>query len=225
MKARVLAVCVLVCALVGVPVVGAAAKAKPPAKHHAVAKTTAKKKPLVKKKPVVKKKAFVELYDCRKIAPASLMTTLAGGWGGTWTLKLHGAYPGRDGGDSLCQFTQSVGYGGPSVAIYWGKKNAPFTYGGIKQTATIRGKQNCASRVANGSPVPTDPRQCAPVAIPGLGDKAFAMFDYVMVLRGSMTVMIAFPTMPDPAGNADPTQDLVVSVAQAILARIPVKPA
>lgn len=208
MKARGLAVGVLVCVLMGVLVVGAAA-------------ATAKKKPPVKKKtgpdPSV-------VYNCAKYVSAARLTALTGGWGGTYTLTEHSSHPARaswGGGTSACSYKPSIGYGSASVVIYYGTKNAAFSYGGTKQTATIRGKQNCANRVAHGNPVPTDPRQCAPVAIPGLGDKAFAMFGYIIVLRGQIAVLIAFPSMPDPSGNLTVSQDLVVSVATAIMSSIP----
>lgn len=227
MKLKGLLACALVCALLG----GVAGTAAATAKHDAAATAAAKKKPPKKKKPASKKKAAWQpdpAYDCAKYVSADRLTVLAGGWDGTYTLKTHGAYPDRaswgPGGDSACDYTPSVGYGDAGVIIYYGTKNAAYSYAGIKQTGKIRSAQNCAGRVAAGNPLPTDPRQCQPVAIPGLGDQAFAVFSYIMVLRGPMAIMISLPSMPDPTGNLVPSQDLLVSIATAIVASIPNTP-
>lgn len=226
MKVRGLAACAVVCVLAGVLGGVAAGTTKPPKhkpKHHVVKKQTAAQKAA---KAAAAQKT---LYDCAKYASAAQLTALAGGWGGTYTLTQHGWSPDRasygPGGVSFCEFKPSIGYGNAVVALYYGTKNAKLSYAGTKQTATIRGKQGCDARAAAGNPAPTDPRVCGPVAIPGLGDEAFAVFSYIMVLRGPVSVMILLPAMPDPAGNLTPSQDLVVSIAQAIMARIPVRSA
>lgn len=226
-KVKGLLACALVCALLG----GVAGTAGAAATHDAVTTAVAKKKPPAKKKHPAKKKPapiLAAFYDCAKYITAARFTALAGGWGGTYTDSGHYTGPDRaswgPGGNSACEFKPSNGYGGGNVVIYWGAKNASFTYAGTKKTAEIRGSQRCTNMKNQGQPLPADPRMCGPVAIPGLGDQAFAVFDYIMVLRGPIAVIILLPEGPDPTGNLEAPQDTLVSMATAIMASIPLKP-
>lgn len=228
MKLKVLLACALVCALLG----GVAGTAAATAKHDTATTAAAKKKPpKKKKKATAKKKAtgpdLATFYDCAKYVTAGSFTTLAAGWGGTYTADGHGMFPDRasygPGGDSSCQFKPSNGYSDASVVIWWGTKNAPYTYAGTKQTAKIRGSQMCSTLQSEGRPLPSDPRQCGPVEVPGLGDQAFCSYGYIMVLRGQIAVMISLPSTPSPTGNLVASQAQLVSMATAIMASIPLK--
>ena len=223
MKVKGLLACALVCALLG----GLAGTAAATAKHDAGATAAAKKK---KKKVPAKKTSGLDLaafYDCAKYVTAASFTTLAGGWGGTYTADGHGVFGDRasygPGGDSACQFKPSNGYGDAGVIIFWGTKNAPNNYAGTKQTAKIRGSQMCTTLQSEGRPLPSDPRQCGPVAVAGLGDQAFCSYGYIMVLRGPIAVMISLPSTPSPTGNLVASQAQLVSMATAIMASIPLK--
>lgn len=229
MRVKGLLVCALVCALLG----GLAGTAAATAKHDAAATVAAKKKPPVKKKkkaPAKKKAAGPDLaafYDCARYVTAVSFTTLAGGWGGTYTADGHGVFGDRaaygPGGDSACQFKPSNGYSDAGVIIFWGTKNAPNNYAGTKHTAAIRGSQMCTTLKSEGRPLPSDPRQCGPVDVPGLGDQAFCSYGYIMVLRGEVAVMISLPSLPNPTGNLVASQDQLVSIATAIMSSIPAK--
>ncbi|HEX5449126.1 MAG TPA: hypothetical protein VFW85_03630 [Gaiellaceae bacterium] len=243
MKVKGLLACALVCALLGgmagtaaatakhnVAAVTTTTKKKPPAKKKAPAKK--KKAPAKKKKAPAKKKAtgpnLAAFYDCAKYITAARFTALAGGWGGTYTADGHGVFGDRaaygPGGDSSCQFKPSNAYTDAGVFIFWGTKNAPNTYAGTKHTAELRGSQMCTTLKNEGRPLPSDPRQCGPVAVPGLGDQAFASYGYIMVLRGPMSVMISLPSLPSSTGNLVASQAQLVSMATAIMASIPLKP-
>ena len=228
MKVKGLLACALVCALVG----GLAGTAAATAKHDGAATVAAKKKPPAKKKKKApaKKSATVNLaafYDCAKYVTAASFTTLAGGWGGTYTADGHSVFGDRaaygPGGDSSCQFKPANGYSDAGVIIFWGTKNAPNNYAGTKHTAEIRGSQACTTIKNEGRPLPSDPRTCGPVAVAGLGDQAFASFGYIMVLRGPVALMISLPSLPNPTGNLVASQDQLVSIATAIMASIPLK--
>jgi hypothetical protein len=209
----------LACVVGGVTVGTAAATGHKP-KH----------KPKPKAKAVVK---FDKRYDCAKIAPASLVTTLAGGFGGTYTLKLstkidnvvnNGAK--GTGGYSHCDYAQSAGY--PSGAKAEGPGEVTVLYGTTAidfykrdHSAAVQGVKCTGLKAANPNAV-VDPRQCGPVPVAGIGNQAYEAGSYIAVLRGKTFIAVSLAGVPD--ANGQPTlvpADLLESIATALLARVP----
>jgi hypothetical protein len=206
-------VLLLACAL-GAVAVGTAA-----AKTH---------KPKPKAKAVVK---FDKRYDCAKIAPAALLTTLAGGYGGTYTLKatkvdnvVSNARQGT-GGYSHCDYAQSAGYpssakaeGPGEVTVFYGTAGVDFYK--RDHAAAVQGVKCTKLKAANPNAV-VDPRQCGPVPVSGIGDQAYEAASYIAVLRGKVFLSVALSNAPDANGQPQlvPAATLE-SIATALLARV-----
>lgn len=207
MKGKLVAV-VLAC-VVGAVGVGAAAAAKAP-------------KP--KKKAVPAK--FDMRFDCAKVAPASLLTSLSGGYGGTLTLKPKASwikvanYPankGGVGGVSDCNYSQSTGW--PNSPTSEGPVEVKMAYGThalwwyrAEHTGAVESAVHCKNGPA-----------CTPAPLSGLGDQAYVDGGYLAVLRGKVFLLVAIaPTATaDQTANVPVPDGLMVTVAQALLARLP----
>lgn len=207
----------LACALGAVAVGTAAAK-------------THKPKPKPKVKAVLK---FDKRYDCAKIAPGALLSTLAGGFGGTYTLKpatkidnvVSNARQGS-GGYSHCDYAQSAGYpssakaeGPGEVTVFYGTAGVDFYK--RDHAAAVQGVKCTKLKAANPNAV-VDPRQCGPVPVSGVGDQAYEAASYIAVLRGKVFLSVALSSPPDANGQPQlvPAATLE-SIATALLARVP----
>ncbi len=200
-------VALLFACTVGVIVVGTAAAASP--------------------KPAV----FNMKYDCAKVAPGALLTTLAGGYGGAYALKpltkidtTQGAR--QSGGFSHCDYSQSAGYAsgpkaeGPGeVTIVYGAR--AVAYFKSDHAAAVEGVK-CTNLKAQNPSITPDPRQCGPVPITGFGSDAYEAASYIAVLRGQVFLQVALSSPPD--ANGQPVlvpADLLMSIEKALLARLP----
>lgn len=187
---------------------------------------SAAKAPKPAKKPV-----FDMKYDCAKVAPAGLLTTLAGGYGGTYTLKpltkVDTAQGARQaGGYSHCDYSQSAGYpwgakaeGPGEVTVVYGARAVAFFKS--DHAAAVSGVK-CTNLKAQNPNVTPDPRQCGPVAVAGLGPNAYEAASYIAVLRGKVFVQVALSSPPDANGQPQLVPaDLLTSIEKALLARTP----
>jgi hypothetical protein len=178
------------------------------------------------KKPVRARPMFDKRFDCTRVAPASLLTSLAGGYGGTLTLKPRASwnhvadYPpkkGGTGGVSDCNYSQSTGW--PDTPTSEGPVEVRIAYGThalwwytTMHTGAVESAAHCKTGAA-----------CTPAPLTGLGDHAYVDGGYLAVLRGKVFLLVAIAA----AANADHTANvpvpdgLMVSVAQALLARLP----
>lgn len=204
MKGKLVVVVLIACAVGAVGVGAAAAKAPTP------------------------KRTFDKRFDCAKVAPAAWLTSLEGGYGGTLTLKPRAswtkvaAYPpnkGGVGGVSDCNYSQSAGW--PNTPTSEGPVEIRIAYGThalwwyrAGHTAAVESAAHCKNGAA-----------CTPVPVAGLGDEAYVDGGYLAVLRGKVYAMVAIGTIPnaDRTGNAPVPDGLMTSVAQALLARLPVQ--
>jgi hypothetical protein len=193
---------------------------------------------------------FDQRFDCAKIAPAALLTSLAGGYGGTIApaallTSLAGGYggtytlkaptkvdkvvnngPKATGGFSHCDYAQSAGY--PWAAKAEGPGEVTVVYGTDAidffkrdHAAAVQGVRCTKLKAANPNAV-VDPRQCGPVAVTGIGTQAYEAASYIAVLRGKTFIAVALSSVPD--ANGQPTlvpADLLESIATALLARMP----
>lgn len=182
------------------------------------------------KKPA-KKPVFNMKYDCAKVAPGALLTTLAGGYGGAYALKpltkidtTQGVK--QSGGFSHCNYSQSAGYpwsakaeGPGEVTIVYGAR--AIAYFKSDHAAAVSGVK-CTNLKAQNPNITPDPRQCGPVPIPGFGSNAYEAASYIAVLRGKVFLQVALSSPPD--ANGQPVlvpADLLMSIEKALLARLP----
>ena len=174
-----------------------------------------------------KKPKFDLRFECTKVAPAAVFSSLVGGWGGTYGLKNQLNNLATGGGYSDCNYTQSGGF--PSSATADGPAIVTILYGTPAldyykrdHAAAVQGVR-CDKLKAGGDTSP-DPRLCGPVPVTGLGDQAYEANDYVALLRGKVFLQVSLYSIPDPqTGSALPPADLLVSVAQGLLARMPAR--
>jgi hypothetical protein len=174
--------------------------------------------------------AFNMKYDCAKVAPGALLTTLAGGYGGAYALKptkidtTRGAR--QSGGFSHCDYSQSAGYpwgakaeGPGEVTIVYGAR--AVAYFKSDHSAAVEGVK-CTNLKAQNPNATPDPRQCGPVPIAGFGSNAYEAASYIAVLRGKVFLQVALSSPPD--ANGQPVlvpADLLISIEKALLARLP----
>lgn len=205
MRAKIVALLVLACTI-GVAAGSAAAK-------------TPKKKPVAKVQ-------FDVRYECAKVAPAALLTSLAGGFGGTYALKRQTLYPSAAGGFSHCDYSQSAGYPwsakaeGPGEVTVLYRSAATDFY--KRDHAAAREGVKCTNLKAQNPNITPDPRQCGPVTITGFGPNAYEAASYIAVLRGKVFVQVALSSPPD--ANGQPVMvpaELLESIEKALLARVP----
>lgn len=210
MKLKVILALLLACALGVVAVSGAGAKAPKPSK---------------KKKPVAAKPKFDARYDCSKVVTLNLLNGLVGGWGGTYGAKHHSATISSLGGGSICDYTQSGGWpssptaeGPGEVMIFYGAAATDFYK--RDHAAAVQGVR-CDGMKAQG--LTPDPRQCGPVAVAGVAGQAYEAASYIAALRGKVFVQVSLHSIPnaDQTGNIMPPADLLASVAEGVLARLP----
>lgn len=183
--------------------------------------------------PAKKPKAtFNVRYDCAKVAPAALLTSLAGGFGGTYTLKPKTKVSMVDtnnhttGGYSHCDYAQSAGW--PTTATAEGPAEVTILYGTSAldyykrdHAAAVSGVKCTKAKAANPNAV-VDPRQCGPVPVTGIGTQAYEAASYIAVLRGKVFLQVAISSVPDPNGQPQlVSADLLESIATALLARLP----
>jgi hypothetical protein len=177
-----------------------------------------------------KAKVFNMRYDCAKVAPGTLLTTLAGGFGGAYAVKptkidtTQGAR--QSGGYSHCDYSQSAGYSwgakaeGPGeVTIVYGAR--AIAYFKSDHAAAVEGVKCTNLKEQNPNMTP-DPRQCGPVPITGFGSNAYEAASYIAVLRGKVFLQVALSSPPD--ANGQPVlvpADLLMSIEKALLARLP----
>ena len=181
-------------------------------------------------RPAVKAKFNVR-FDCARVAPASLLTSLAGGFGGTYTLKpttkVDNVQAGRlGGGFSHCDYVQSTGWpttpkaeGPGEVTVIYGARAADFYK--RDHAAAVEGVR-CDKLKAQNPNLTVDPRQCGPVPVSGLGNQAYEAASYIAVLRGKVFLQVALSSVPD--ANGQPVMvsaDLLTSIATSLLARLP----
>ena len=181
-------------------------------------------------KPKPAKKAVFDMkYDCAKVAPAALLTTLAGGYGGTYALKAkfdstQGAK--QAGGFSHCDYSQSAGYpwaakaeGPGEVTVVYGARAVAFFKS--DHAAAVSGVK-CTNLKAQNPNITPDPRQCGPVAITGFGPNAYEAASYIAVLRGKVFLQVALSSPPDANGQPQLVPaDLLMTIERALLARMP----
>jgi hypothetical protein len=188
--------------------------------------TAAATSPKPAKKPV-----FDMKYDCAKVAPGALLTTLAGGYGGTYAVKprtkidtTQGAR--QSGGYSHCDYSQSAGYpwgaraeGPGEVTIVYGAR--AVAYFKSDHAAAVEGVK-CTNLKAQNPNITPDPRQCGPVAITGFGPNAYEAASSIAVLRGKVFLQVALSSPPDANGQPQMVSaDLLMSIEKALLARMP----
>jgi hypothetical protein len=174
-----------------------------------------------------KKPKFDVRFACTKVAPATVVTSFAGGWGGTYGLKNQLDNLSTGGGYSDCNYTQSGGF--PTTATAEGPGIVTILYGTPAldyykrdHAAAVEGVR-CDKLKASGDANP-DPRLCGPVPVAGLGDQAYEANDYVALLRGKVFLQVTLFPIPDAqTGSALPPADLLVSVAKGLLARLPAR--
>lgn len=183
--------------------------------------------------PKAKAKAkFDKRFDCARVAPASVLTSLAGGFGGTYTLKAQTKIDQVEdsakvsGGYSHCDYAQSAGF--PWAAKAEGPGEVTVLYGTNvgdyfkrDHAAAVQGVRCTNLKAANPNAV-VDPRQCGPVAVSGIGTQAYEAASYIAVLRGKVFLQVALASVPD--ANGQPTlvpADLLESIATGLLARVP----
>jgi hypothetical protein len=170
-------------------------------------------------------------FDCAKVAPASVLTSLAGGFGGSYSLKpqtkVDTASSGvKSGGFSHCDYAQSAGYpwsakaeGPGEVFVVYGNEAADFYK--RDHAAAVEGVK-CTKLKASNPNLVVDPRQCGPVPVSGIGSQAYEAGSYIAVLRGKTFVQVAVSSPPD--ANGQPVlvpASLLESIATALLARVP----
>lgn len=177
---------------------------------------------------------FDTRFDCAKAAPASLLTSLAGGYGGTYTLKpkTHQAqvdtYVKTAGsGISHCDYNES-GDPYPSPATAEGPSEVTILYGAAAidfykrdHAAAVSGVK-CTNLKAQNPNAAVDPRQCGPVPVTGIGTQAYEAASYIAVLRGKVFLAVGVSQVAD--ANGQPTlvsAALLESMANALLARLP----
>src|SRR5690242_7559370 len=180
----------------------------------------------VKEKAGPAKPTFDARFDCAKVAPASMLTSLAGGYGGTLTLKPRASwtkvadYPankGGKGGVSDCNYSQSTGW--PDRPTSEGPVEVKIAYG---THALWWYKAEHAGAVSSAAHCKTG-AACTPVPLTGLGDQAYVDGGYLAVLRGQVFLLVAIAQTAnaDHSANVPVPDGLMVSVAQALLARLP----
>jgi hypothetical protein len=211
-------VALLLACVVGVVAAGTAAATGHKPKHKPKAKAVLK---------------FDKRYDCARIAPGALFSTLAGGFGGTYTLKpatkidnvVSNARQGT-GGYSHCDYAQSAGYpssakaeGPGEVTVFYGTAGVDFYK--RDHAAAVQGVKCTKLKAANPNAV-VDPRQCGPVPVSGIGDQAYEAASYIAVLRGKVFLSVALSNAPDANGQPQlvPAATLE-TIATALLARVP----
>ncbi len=183
------------------------------------------------------KKPFDKRFACATIAPPALMTSLAGGFGGTYTLKPADALAGTGnhvydstGGVSACDYFMSASppgmdkasYGGPaSVAIIYGQDGVSFYKRDLTTASQRFTAALCAQQKAQNPNLVIDPRMCAPIPIAGIGDKAYEAGSYIAVLRGHVFLSVGITLLSNTTGNVGASAELLQSMAKALLARIP----
>jgi hypothetical protein len=205
-KGKLVVALLLACA-VGVAVAGAAD-----------AKTPAKKKPA--------KAKFDMRFDCARVAPASVVTSLAAGFGGTYALKptKDDSFNAGTGGFSHCDYAQSAGFPWSAKAEGPGEVTILYGPGAVSffkrdHTAAEEGVK-CTGMKAQGET--PDPRQCGPVPVAGIGTQAYEAASYIAVLRGKVFVQVDLASVPD--ANGQPvlvSADVLESFAKGLLARLP----
>lgn len=182
-----------------------------------------------KKKPKV---TFNVRYDCAKVAPGPLLTSLAGGFGGTYTLKpktkidMVQTNKHLTGGYSHCDYSQSTGW--PSTPTAEGPGEVTILYGTSAldfykrdHAAAVQGVKCTKLKAANPNAT-VDPRQCGPLPVTGVGTQAYEAASYIAVLRGKVFVQVDISNVPDATGQPEMVPaDLLESIATALLARLP----
>jgi len=180
-----------------------------------------------KTKPKAKAK-FDMRFDCAKVAPASVFTTLAAGFGGTYSLKTatKDDTVSSTGGLSHCDYAQSAGYPWGAKAEGPGEVTILYGPGAISfykrdHTGAEEGVKCTAQKAEGATP---DPRQCGPVPVTGIGTEAYEAGSYIAALRGDVFVSVAIDDTPDANGQPQLVPaDLLESFAQALLGRLPAK--
>jgi hypothetical protein len=179
-----------------------------------------------KTKPAKAKPKFDMRFDCAKVAPASVVTSLAAGFGGTYSLKPtknDGFNPGT-GGFSHCDYAQSAGYPWGATAEGPGEVTILYGRGAISfykrdHTAAEEGVKCTALKAQGETP---DPRQCGPVPVTGVGSQAYEAASYIAALRGKVFVQVDLANAPDANGQPSMVPaDLLESFAKGLLARLP----
>ena len=177
-------------------------------------------------------KKFDTRFDCAKVAPGSLLTSLTGGYGGTFTLKPKTHLAQVDtyvktlgNGYSHCDYDESGSY--PSTPTAEGPGEVTILYGSAAvdyykrdHSAAVQGVKCTGLKAQNPNAV-VDPRQCGPVPVSGIGDQAYEAASYIAVLRGK--VFLGFAATGEDA-NGQPVlvpAATLESVANALLARLP----
>jgi hypothetical protein len=171
-------------------------------------------------------------FDCAKVAPATLLTSLAGGFGGTYSLKAKTKVDDvqvnaqGSGGYSHCDYAQSTGWpttptaeGPGEVTVLYGTRALDFYK--RDHAAAVEGVR-CDNLKAQNPNVAPDPRRCGPVPVTGLGNQAYEAAGYIAVTRGKVFLQVALGSTPD--ANGQPVMvpaDLLVSIAKSLLARLP----
>lgn len=217
MRAARIAAFLFACLLAATLAGGAAAKAKPKPKHHA------KKHHVAKKKAKAKAPVFDARYDCVKAMSIPEYESFFAAWQGNVAYrdgKVPPPYVDANGGGCYVEYVHTDGpYAGQpgagNMGITYGAKAAKG-YNGFEHTATIRGHQACP----NGVPAGADPRQCGPVQVAGIGDKAYECFYYITALKGDVWVVLAAGGGLEQNGQYPPTDKLEAAM-KAILAKLP----
>ena len=186
--------------------------------------------------PKPKTPRFDKRFNCATIGPAALMTSLAGGFGGTYTLKPATQYSQRTGlngtmgGYSNCNYAMSAtppGMDSPTadgpagIAVLYGPAAVSFYKHDLAVAKERFTAAFCAKAKAQNPNVVLDPRQCAPIPVSGIGDQTYEAGSYIAALRGQVFLSVSI-TQYSTTGNVGASADLLASIAKALLARIPV---
>ena len=182
-----------------------------------------------------KTQKFDTRFDCANVAPGSLFTSLAGGFGGTLSLKpaTHQAevdpyikLPGS--GISHCDYYEPADYdasptseGPAEVTVLYGQAAVNFYK---SDHAAAVGGVTCTGLKAQNPNAVIDPRQCGPVPVSGIGDQAYEAANYIAVLRGKVFLAVALaPAVNSTGQRVMVPADLLQSIVTALLARLPSK--